>query len=192
MRFDERQYQLITILGNSEGQPLCTRQQWSAIEPALLAVLKLIQGPKSMQSLQYDGDKPIAFGRLGLNAASLEKWIHDENQYPDRQQWLFHSNELWAPGRTACERLDLPPDLYFGFRNEGFYKPQSPSPYIVLASALDRGSDFNAAAKELATALISVTQAIQHSSRRTTWGQAIGSGAFTNAIGDLLSGGAQF
>jgi len=189
MRFYERQYQLITILGNPEGQPLWTRKKWSTIEPALLAILKLIPGPKSMQSLQYDGAKPVAFGRIGLNTAGLEKWIHDESQYPDRQQWLFHSNELWAPGRTACERLSLPPDLYFGFRNEAFYKPQNPNPYIVLAGALDRGSAFSAAVAEFTTTLISATKALHHSSKKTTWGKAIGLSSFTDAIGDLLSRG---
>ena len=191
MRFHERRYQLHIILGNSEYQPLWTRQTWVAIEPALSAVLELIPGQKFMQSLQYDGTKPIAFGRIGLNRTSLEKWIHDENQYSDRQQWLFYSNELWAPGRATCAKLNLPPDLYFGFRNEKFYDVQNPTSYIILASSLARGSDFNAMVTKLAMTLISATHASQYSTKKTTWGQAIGTSSFTNAIGDLLGSSAQ-
>ena len=190
MFFYERKYQLYIILGSPKCASLWARQGWSSIEQSLLATLNLIPGQKSMQSLQYDSAGAISLGRIGLNKKGLEKWIHDKALYPNRNAWSFHSNEIWAPGRTECGKLNLPPDLYFGFVNQCNYKaPEKLSfnPYIVLAGALDRGEAFDAAVASFASVLIERTFAVYHYSKQATWGRVTGlSSSFSNAIGDLL------
>lgn len=190
--FHERRYRLHVILGNPKSEPLWKRQSWQAIEPALLAVLGLIPGPKSMHSDQYDNAGLVQRGRIGLNAKGLEKWIHDDANYPDRNDWAFHSNEIWAPGRTMCGKLNLPPDLYFGFRNEGIYRePQNLTfnPFIILAGALDKSAAFEQLVDELVKKLMSVTDAVYSYNKETAWGKGQGSGGFSKAIGDLLTTG---
>ncbi|WP_133273433.1 hypothetical protein [Hymenobacter radiodurans] len=194
MHFHERLYQLHIILGNPQAPALWEPKCWHAIQDSLLRATKAARGSASLNSLQYEPNgqymKDVKFGRLGLSAISEARWLHDYTAYPERQGWLFHSLELWAPGRTTCNNQNLAPDMYLGVMNEGYYANLSNilyNPYIVLAGALDKEESFLASINQLATTLAQQTQAVFTHNKVIPWGNSSGSNGFSKAIGDLLS-----
>lgn len=127
MRFHERLYQLHIILGDKNEPALWEPQGWQAIQICLSRVAKAARGPASLDSLQYIpalGDKYVdaKFGRLGLSEESDKKWLHDYTGFPERKEWIFHSVELWAPGRITCDNQNMAPDVYLGIANESYYR----------------------------------------------------------------------
>lgn len=128
-------------------------------------------------------------GKLGISEKAEAKWLHDYSTFPERKNWLFHSVDLWAPSRSACANQGLAPDFYLGIANEAYYKIPSPflfNPYIVVASAIDKGEEFNADVNNLASKLVEQTKSVLHIHKISPWGRACLLG-FTDAIGDLIT-----
>lgn len=193
MRFHERLYKLHLILGHPDAPPLWLPNQWRSIQNELHQATKAARGPASLNLLQYEPNgqyfKNVKFGRLGVSVKSEARWLHDYATYPERQSWLFHSLDLWAPGRTTCCNQDMAPDIYLGIMNEGYYTPNMQltfNPCVVLAGATDKGPEFLSIIDELAGTIARQTQAVFTHSKTTPWGAASGAG-FTKAIGDLLT-----
>ena len=194
MRYHQRLYQLHIILGHKNEPALWELQGWQAIQANLLRVTKAARGPASLNSLQHtpisDNEYVDAkFGRLGLSEKSDSKWVHDYISFPERKKWIFHSVELWAPGRTTCGNQNMAPDVYLGIADESYYRAFASikfNPYIVLAGAVDKGEEFLSDVNSLATGISQQTKSVLHIHKTLSWGRSSGSG-FNAAIGDLLA-----
>ena len=168
-------------------------QGWQSIQASLLRVAKAARGPASLNSLQYIpalNNKYVEakFGKLGLSEKAEKKWLHDYTNFPERMDWLFHSVELWAPGRTTCGNQDMAPDVYLGIANESYYQNSASTkfnPYIILAGAVDKGEEFLSDVNSLAVNISQQTKSVLHIQKKLAWGRDSGLG-FTAAIGDLL------
>jgi len=195
MLFHERLYQLHIILGDKNQPALWEAKGWQFIRANLSKVTKAARGPASLNSLQYIpalGNKYLdgKFGKLGLSEKAEKKWLHDYVNFPERKDWLFHSVELWAPGRTTCGNQNLAPDVYLGIANEGYYSNPAAvifNPYLVLAGAVDMGEEYLSDVNNLATVICQHTKAILHIHKTIPWGKSNLSSGFTDAIGDLLA-----
>jgi hypothetical protein len=83
----------------------------------------------------------------------------------------------------------MAPDIYLGVMNEGYYTATAQltfNPYIVLAGATDKGTEFISIIAELAATMARQTQAVFKHSKTIPWGIASGP-VYTNVIGDLLA-----
>jgi hypothetical protein len=189
MLFHERLYQFHIILGNKNEPALWEPKGWQSIQASLLRVTKAARGSASLNSLQYiatPGDKYLdaKFGRLGLSEKSEKKWLHDYVTFPERKEWLFHSVELWAPGRTTCSNQNMAPDVYLGVANENCYSRPSAilfSPYIILAGAVDKGEKFLMDITNLAATISQQTKSVLHIRKISPWGTCYLSLGFTRA-----------
>jgi hypothetical protein len=80
----------------------------------LSGVVRSARGPAAVRSTQWEGEKKVAFGRLGLDERSNEKWTYGSPKssisagQPPR---IFQSAEVWAPNWNICTREQRPPDV---------------------------------------------------------------------------------
>ena len=195
MLFHERLYQLHIILGDKNEPALWEPKGWHTIQASLLRVTKVARGPASLNSLQYIpalGNNYVEgkFGKLGLSEKADKKWLHDYANFPERKDWLFHSVELWAPGRTTSANQNMAPDVYLGIANESYYSDPAATifnPYVILAGAVDKGEEFLSDLNSLATVISQQTKSVLHHRKTITWGRSYLGLGFTDSIGDLLT-----
>ena len=189
-----RAYDLYVVLGDPQGPPLWSWDEWSKAVSILNPWVSSSRGPAAVQSTQFveDGRQDIKFGRIGWNDKGHQKWTHNSSvPNSESRSWRFLQTEVWAPSRQQCTRDNRPPDFWFAFRNEGYWKEPSLkfNPLAMLGIPLDDPRRPREGPGEIVRALANQLSAVWVAHKQRPWALSTGGSFFKDAIGDLITVG---
>jgi hypothetical protein len=152
-------------------------------------LVQMCRGKAALRTLQYEGKRPISFGRLAWNAQSHSRWTHGSPiTHEKARAWRFAAVELWAPTWSACERDGLAPEVFFAAFNEKFASDGTNirfSQRLFLAVAADLGQIAERQARSAVQRLAQSFNGVLTAYQQRPWGFAFGS-AFSESIQDML------
>lgn len=189
-----RNYNLDLILGNPDNEPLWDWRQWSKLVPLLDPLMRNNIGSIGVASTQFEGKKPVKFGRLGWDDKSHQKWTHNSplsSLAIHANKWKFLSTEIWVPSRGSCARDGHSPDIFFFLRNEGFWGEEglTINPLVLISIAQDVDVEMLQMERSLASYIASVVDAKLHATKSRPWAISTSTGVITDSIADIAVSG---
>ena len=190
MKFEDRQYDLYTILGDPGAPNLWSWPQWDEVSKSLDPVIELCRDKALVRCSQYLEDRKteVKFGRIGWNLKGHQKWVHGAPvSTEDKSKWKFFFTEISAPSLPQAWRDRIPPDFFMVLFNEAYLSPKTAllfNPRVLIAVAADMPT---AVLDQIRSSSFQIAELIKsqlHLYQRRPWGTASGSG-FTNAIQDI-------
>lgn len=188
------EYDVFVVVTNGDENAPWLTLNWEKAARAVDPLMHLARGPAAVRSTQLSKDsgtpnqRGLSFGRIGWNAAGVNKWTHSvPGRLASGQEAEFLETEIWAPSWNACGRENQAPDVYISVGSRNGSEVWGG---LVLAVAHSAGHEALAAARTAVSELRSTLDARFAATWTRPWSFPFGSEQLrTGSINDLLVSG---